>query len=62
MILQVKLLFDIAASNPGLTTMCEVGFNAGHSALAFLVADPAFRVVSFDLGAHQYVVAAHEVR
>jgi FkbM family methyltransferase len=35
-------------------TVCEVGFNAGHSALFWLAADAAVNVVSFDLGKHGY--------
>jgi predicted O-methyltransferase YrrM len=33
-------------------TVCEVGFNGGHSALAFLTARTDVRVVSFELGQH----------
>jgi predicted O-methyltransferase YrrM len=31
-------------------TICETGFNAGHSALLFLHANPHARLISFDLG------------
>ncbi len=48
-------------NSPGITNICEVGFNAGHSALAFLVGVPNSRVVSFDLGAHLYVTTAFDV-
>lgn len=35
--------------------ICEIGFNAGHSALAFLLAgDPTTQYVFFDLGEHAY--------
>ena len=34
------------------TTVCEVGFNAGHSAAVFLDASPSVRVESFELGRH----------
>jgi hypothetical protein len=35
--------------------ICEIGFNAGHSALAFLLAaDPKTTFVFFDLGEHAY--------
>lgn len=37
------------ALNPGVDTVCEVGFNGGHSALLFLSAG-ARRVISFELG------------
>jgi predicted O-methyltransferase YrrM len=35
--------------------VAEIGFNAGHSALAILGADPLVTLVSFDLGDHPYV-------
>jgi len=41
------------------TTVCEVGFNAGHSALLWLMAGAA-RVVSFELGHHNYSHVAHD--
>ena len=34
--------------------VCEVGFNAGHSTLLWLMADPRVRVRAFDLGVHWY--------
>lgn len=37
----------------GKETVCEVGFNAGHSALLWLTAG-ARRVISFDIGSHAY--------
>lgn len=55
------LLYDIMTSSPGIQNVCEVGFNSGHSALAFLEGIPNSRVISFDLGAHQYVTVAFEV-
>lgn len=38
------------ASPGGLAQVCEIGFNAGHTALLFLEAAPTAHVVSFDLG------------
>ena len=35
-------------------TVCEVGFNMGHSSLNWLLTDEAVRVVSFDLGDNAY--------
>eukprot|EP01062_Namystynia_karyoxenos_P026278 TRINITY_DN20467_c0_g1_i1.p1 TRINITY_DN20467_c0_g1~~TRINITY_DN20467_c0_g1_i1.p1 ORF type:complete len:351 (+),score=67.12 TRINITY_DN20467_c0_g1_i1:72-1124(+) len=35
-------------------TICETGFNAGHSAVAFLLGRPGSRVVSFDYMAQAY--------
>lgn len=36
----------------------EIGFNAGFSSFAFLSADPKIKVVSFDIGEHNYVKLA----
>ena len=38
----------------GFTTVCEVGFNGGHSAAAFLAAREETVVHSFDLGVYPY--------
>ena len=38
--------------------VCEVGFNAGHSTLNWLAADPRTAVDAFDLGAHPSAAAA----
>jgi predicted O-methyltransferase YrrM len=40
--------------------ICEIGFNAGFSSAAFLMADPEVQVVSFDIGTHDYVKLAKE--
>lgn len=40
-------------------TVAETGFNAGHSALLMLVANPDLKVVSFDMGSHEYAHASH---
>lgn len=42
--------FAAAAVLSGVRTICEVGFNAGHSAAVFLLANPFSRYVAFDLG------------
>ncbi|CAM9845751.1 unnamed protein product, partial [Discosporangium mesarthrocarpum] len=40
-------------------TVCEIGFNAGHSALNWLLnTGPDTKVVAFDLGGHPYVIHA----
>ena len=46
------VLRDRAASKT--VEVCEVGFNAGHSTLLWLMADPRVRVRAFDLGIHWY--------
>ena len=39
---------------PFIRTVCETGFNAGHSAFTWLSANPNAHVYSFDLGEHTY--------
>ncbi|CAL1167756.1 unnamed protein product, partial [Cladocopium goreaui] len=48
----VEVMNEIA-SEPSIRTVCEVGFNAGHSALRWLLRTKA-KVYSFDLGNHPY--------
>jgi len=36
----------------------EIGFNAGFSSYAFLMANPNIKVISFDIGKHDYVKMA----
>lgn len=38
-----------------VTTICETGFNLGHSAISWLGSLPNATLYSFDLGAHPYV-------
>jgi FkbM family methyltransferase len=45
--------YDAYAKNIGTGTVCEIGFNAGHSALRFLAQSNA-TVYEFDIGAHHY--------
>lgn len=35
-------------------TICEIGFNAGHSVLAMILVNPHAQYVLFDLGTHAY--------
>jgi hypothetical protein len=39
-----------AANLPEVTTICEIGFNAGHSSIVFLASNPNAILYSFDLG------------
>lgn len=55
---QAAFFQSILAENPAITQVVEIGFNAGHSSYAFLSARPDVCVVSFDLGAHEYVSRA----
>lgn len=45
-----------AAAHPevGKGTICEIGFNAGHSAIAYLAVNPTAHIVAFDLGHWEY--------
>jgi predicted O-methyltransferase YrrM len=53
---QMQFFLDWLDKHPEVKTIFEIGFNAGHSAYTFLSARPDIRVVSLDLGAHDYVV------
>jgi hypothetical protein len=46
--------FASAAILPDVKTICEVGFNAGHSAAIFLLANPNARYIVFDFGEQIY--------
>lgn len=46
-------------NKPNINVM-EIGFNAGHSAEIFLQNNKNLTLTSFDLGAHNYVMAAKE--
>jgi hypothetical protein len=39
---------------PHVRTICETGFNAGHSAYVWLITNPNVTVISFDLGNNNY--------
>ena len=52
---QLEFYFEVARA-PWIKTICETGFNAGHSAAVFLNANPQARVVSFDLGQFDYTL------
>ena len=45
----------------GTPTVCEIGLNGGHSAAAFLSADPRAVVHSFDIGANKHTATAVEL-
>merc|ERR1712217_503180 len=42
------------ARGPTVKTICEVGFNAGHSSAVFLNANPEAKVYSFDIAQFPY--------
>ena len=42
------------AQLPFVHTICETGFNGGHSSLLWLTANKAATLYSFDMGSHEY--------
>ncbi|KAF4726710.1 hypothetical protein FOZ63_030459 [Perkinsus olseni] len=56
---QLEMFFEVARS-PWISTICETGFNAGHSAAVFLIANPSARLITFDLGQFEYTM--HNLR
>lgn len=55
---QVEDLIELT-NKPNMRVM-EIGFNAGHSAELFLKNNKELTLTSFDLGEHNYVMAAKE--
>mmetsp|Transcript_60287 Transcript_60287/g.113758 ORF Transcript_60287/g.113758 Transcript_60287/m.113758 type:complete len:271 (-) Transcript_60287:49-861(-) len=49
-----------AIKEVGAKTICETGFNAGVSSLAWLCASPDITVHSFDIGRHPYIRIARD--
>lgn len=47
---QFHYYYAVARDNPWATTVCEVGFNAGHSFMAFMLGNPKISYISFDTG------------
>jgi predicted O-methyltransferase YrrM len=54
---KVRVLQDLADDHR-VNNICEIGFNAGYSALNFLIANPTASIVSFDLLEHHYAAVA----
>ena len=50
----------LLSENPSINTICEIGFNAGHSSVLFLAEKPDISVYSFDIARHDYVDAAKQ--
>ena len=55
---QVKDLIRLSSGSK--INVMEIGFNAGHSAEVFLENNDTLNLTSFDLGEHDYVLAAKE--
>eukprot|EP00929_Paragymnodinium_shiwhaense_P052694 TRINITY_DN2639_c0_g1_i2.p1 TRINITY_DN2639_c0_g1~~TRINITY_DN2639_c0_g1_i2.p1 ORF type:complete len:361 (+),score=58.12 TRINITY_DN2639_c0_g1_i2:131-1213(+) len=47
-------MYDTWATMDNISTICETGFNAGHSALRFLSQSVKSHIYEFDLGEHAY--------
>ena len=60
MILERQVYRTIAKEYPCVKSICEIGFNAGHSALGWLSANPDAKVTMFDLWEHTYNAKAEE--
>ncbi|MGH9091495.1 MAG: class I SAM-dependent methyltransferase [Acidimicrobiales bacterium] len=58
---QARFVRQLVLRYPWVTDVVEIGFNAGHSSYLFLSSRPDVRVVSFDLGDHDYVGPAKEL-
>ncbi len=48
------LVMYLLAKAPSVRTVCETGFNAGHSAFTWLQSNSKARLYSFDIGTHAY--------
>ena len=48
------VFYVLLARQPWVRQVCEIGFNAGHSALYWLGSSNRTRLLSFDLGIHDY--------
>jgi hypothetical protein len=56
----LAMYFEIARG-PNVKTLCETGFNAGHSAAIWMNANPEARMFSFDLGQFDYTMGNGEI-
>ena len=48
------LFYILLARQPWVRQVCEIGFNAGHSALYWLASSDKVNLLSFDIGSHDY--------
>jgi predicted O-methyltransferase YrrM len=58
---QARFIQHLMRRNSSVREVMEIGFNAGHSSYLFLSTRPDVRVVSFDLGDHEYVDLAKRI-
>ena len=52
---QANYFIDLLGKNPQIKTILEIGFNTGRSAAYFLSSRDDIKVVSVDIGVHDYV-------
>ncbi|ELT92235.1 hypothetical protein CAPTEDRAFT_221703 [Capitella teleta] len=52
--LEQKMVYMKLVQLPFVKTVCETGFNGGHSTLVWLAANPNTKVYSFDNADHEY--------
>jgi predicted O-methyltransferase YrrM len=57
---EAELLRQLLTDNVWVRHIAEIGFNGGHSAVNFLGVRSDIKVVSFDLGEHDYVEDARK--
>ena len=53
-LIERQVYYSIASLTPCFKRICEIGFNAGHSTLEWLIAAPSADIVTFDLFTHTY--------
>jgi predicted O-methyltransferase YrrM len=58
---QARFVRQLMTRYAWVTDVMEIGFNAGHSSYLFLSSRPDVRVLSFDLGDHDYVDLAKDL-
>ncbi len=54
------MILQLLCMNTNVKNILEIGFNAGHSADLFLNSNNQSKVLSFDIGEHDYVKVAKE--
>jgi len=53
-----RKIYAFVSKLPCIKTICEIGFNAGHSTIGWLVNNPNAQVLMFDLWRHNYADTA----
>jgi hypothetical protein len=53
-----RKIYAFVSKLPCIKTICEIGFNAGHSTIGWLVNNPNAQVLMFDLWGHNYADTA----